>query len=176
MRFSTIILVKSINVNGHKSCLVCVGTGWVVWRGKEDLPDELIIFRTYHIIAQYYQFLLLGLEGYKKAMKWMDKARLLRKDLKEIRKLEIVSTRRGLPLVVFSLINKNKGKASVLPEALQKFGWKVPAYTLPIDGHDEAVHRVVFREDFGRALVEKFLSHIVLALKELGDNIGASKT
>uniref|UniRef100_A0A804MFH5 Glutamate decarboxylase n=1 Tax=Zea mays TaxID=4577 RepID=A0A804MFH5_MAIZE len=72
-------LVKSINVSGHKYGLVYAGVGWVVWRSKEDLPDELIFHINYlgadqptftlnfskgssQIIAQYYQFLRLGFE------------------------------------------------------------------------------------------------------------------
>ncbi|XP_074293920.1 glutamate decarboxylase 4-like [Silene latifolia] len=72
-------LVKSINVSGHKYGLVYVGIGWVVWRSKEDLPDELVFHINYlgtdqptftlnfskgasQIVAQYYQFLRLGFE------------------------------------------------------------------------------------------------------------------
>jgi glutamate decarboxylase len=40
-------LVKSINVSGHKYGLVYAGVGWVVWRSKEDLPDELIFHINY---------------------------------------------------------------------------------------------------------------------------------
>jgi glutamate decarboxylase len=40
-------LVKSINVSGHKYGLVYAGIGWVVWRGKEDLPEELIFHVNY---------------------------------------------------------------------------------------------------------------------------------
>ena len=39
--------VKSINVSGHKYGLVYAGIGWVVWRNKEDLPDELIFHINY---------------------------------------------------------------------------------------------------------------------------------
>lgn len=40
-------LVKSINVSGHKYGLVYAGVGWVVWRSKEDLPDELVFHINY---------------------------------------------------------------------------------------------------------------------------------
>ena len=40
-------LVKSINVSGHKYGLVYAGIGWVVWRTKSDLPDELIFHINY---------------------------------------------------------------------------------------------------------------------------------
>ncbi len=40
-------LVKSINVSGHKYGLVYAGIGWVIWRTKDDLPDELIFHIKY---------------------------------------------------------------------------------------------------------------------------------
>ena len=40
-------LVKSINVSGHKYGLVYAGIGWVVWRNKEDLPDDLVFHINY---------------------------------------------------------------------------------------------------------------------------------
>lgn len=40
-------LVKSINASGHKYGLVYAGVGWVVWRSKEDLPEELIFHINY---------------------------------------------------------------------------------------------------------------------------------
>ncbi|KAL5214388.1 hypothetical protein ABZP36_003540 [Zizania latifolia] len=72
-------LVKSINVSGHKYGLVYAGVGWVIWRTKDDLPDELIFHINYlgadqptftlnfskgsnQIIGQYYQLIRLGFE------------------------------------------------------------------------------------------------------------------
>ncbi|ONM03626.1 Pyridoxal phosphate (PLP)-dependent transferase superfamily protein [Zea mays] len=72
-------LVKSINVSGHKYGLVYPGVGWVIWRSKDDLPEELIFHINYlgtdqptftlnfskgscQIIAQYYQLIRLGFE------------------------------------------------------------------------------------------------------------------
>lgn len=40
-------LVRSINVSGHKYGLVYAGVGWVVWKTKKDLPEELIFHINY---------------------------------------------------------------------------------------------------------------------------------
>ena len=78
-------LVKSINVSGHKYGLVYPGIGWVVWRDRADLPEDLIFHISYlggdeatfnlnfskgasQVIAQYYNFLRLGREGYRRIM------------------------------------------------------------------------------------------------------------
>ena len=40
-------LVKSINVSGHKYGLVYAGIGWVIWRTKDDLPQDLVFHINY---------------------------------------------------------------------------------------------------------------------------------
>ena len=39
--------VWSINCSGHKYGLVYPGIGWVVWRSKEALPEDLIFWVSY---------------------------------------------------------------------------------------------------------------------------------
>ena len=39
--------VKSINTSGHKYGLAPLGVGWVIWRDKEDLPEDLIFWVNY---------------------------------------------------------------------------------------------------------------------------------
>ena len=75
--------VKSISTSGHKFGLAPLGAGWVIWRDAEDLPEDLIFKVNYlggdmptfainfsrpagKIVAQYYNFLRLGREGYRK--------------------------------------------------------------------------------------------------------------
>ncbi len=75
--------VKSINASGHKFGLAPLGVGWIIWRDAEDLPEDLIFQVNYlggnmptfalnfsrpggQIVAQYYNFLRLGKEGYRK--------------------------------------------------------------------------------------------------------------
>ena len=72
--------VKSISTSGHKFGLAPLGVGWVLWRDKADLPDDLIFHVTYlggdmpvfqinfsrpagQIVAQYYNFVRLGRNG-----------------------------------------------------------------------------------------------------------------
>lgn len=178
-------LVKSINVSGHKYGLVYAGVGWVVWRNKEDLPEELIFHINYlgadqptftlnfskgssQIIAQYYQFIRLGFEGYKDIMEnCMENARVLREGLEKMGRFDIVSKEVGVPLVAFSLKDSSKHTVFEIAESLRKFGWIIPAYTMPADAEHVAVLRVVIREDFGRSLAERLISSIMKVLAEL---------
>ncbi|PSS26827.1 Glutamate decarboxylase [Actinidia chinensis var. chinensis] len=180
-------LVKSINVSGHKYGLVYAGVGWVVWRSKEDLPEELIFHINYlgadqptftlnfskgssQIVAQYYQFLRMGMEGYKKVItNCMASAKLLRKGLENTGRFDIISKEKGIPLVAFALKDKNKKLPFELAKALRHQGWIVPAYTMPANVEHMTVLRVVVREDLGRQLIEKLVSHIRSAVSELTD-------
>ncbi|CAJ1952221.1 unnamed protein product [Sphenostylis stenocarpa] len=178
-------LVKSINVSGHKYGLVYPGVGWVVWRSKDDLPDELVFHINYlgsdqptftlnfskgssQIIAQYYQFIRLGFEGYKNIMEncW-DNARTLRKGIEKIGRFNIISKDIGVPLVTFSLKDSSQHTVFEIADQLRKFGWIVPAYTMPPDAQHIAVLRVVVREDFNHGLAERLAADIDKVVKLL---------
>jgi len=91
----------SINTSGHKFGLAYVGVGWVIWRDKVHLPKDLIFELHYlgsieysfslnfsrpaaPIIAQYFNFLHLGFEGYRAvAIDDFKNARLLSRALEK---------------------------------------------------------------------------------------------
>lgn len=107
-------------------------------------------------------------QGYRKVMNnCMESARILRQGLEDTGRFDIISKEQGVPLVAFSFKDKNKSLAFKLSKNLRRFGWIVPAYTLPADAEHMTVLRVVVREDFGRPLAEKFLSHLIISLQEL---------
>lgn len=101
--------VQSINASGHKYGLSPVGVGWIVWRGEEYLPKELIFELHYlgsveysfnlnfsrpahPIIAQMFNFLNLGFEGYRNiALGDLKKARLLCRALEGSGYYEVLS-------------------------------------------------------------------------------------
>ncbi|KAF9673830.1 hypothetical protein SADUNF_Sadunf10G0064700 [Salix dunnii] len=179
-------LVKSINVSGHKYGLVYAGVGWVIWRSKEDLPEELIFHINYlgtdqptftlnfskgssQIIAQYYQLIRLGYEGYRNVMEnCHENAMMLKEGLEKTGRFKIVSKDIGVPVVAFSLKDKNWGHDEFeIAETLRRFGWIVPAYTMPADAKHITVLRVVIREDFSRTLAERLVNDITRVLHEL---------
>ncbi|KAI1442754.1 glutamate decarboxylase [Annulohypoxylon stygium] len=91
--------VKSINVSGHKYGLVYAGVGWIVWRDESFLPQHLIFELHYlggteksftlnfsrpgaQVVAQYYNLIHLGFDGYREIMEnCLRNARLLSKSL-----------------------------------------------------------------------------------------------
>ncbi|KAI9089992.1 pyridoxal phosphate-dependent transferase [Phlyctochytrium arcticum] len=91
--------VKSINTSGHKFGLVYAGLGWIIWRDAAYLPKHLIFELHYlggteesytlnfsrpgaQVIAQYFNLIHLGFDGYRQIMEnCMANARLLSKSL-----------------------------------------------------------------------------------------------
>ncbi|KAK2999927.1 hypothetical protein RJ639_024202, partial [Escallonia herrerae] len=178
-------LVKSINVSGHKYGLVYAGIGWVIWRSKEDLPEELIFHINYlgadqptftlnfskgssQVIAQYYQLIRLGFEGYRNIMEnCQENATKLKEGLEQTGRFNIVSKDHGVPLVAFSLKDNSCHNEFEVSDMLRRFGWIVPAYTMPPDVQHVTVLRVVVREDFSRTLAERLVCDIEKVLHEL---------
>ncbi|KAA8529912.1 hypothetical protein F0562_034484 [Nyssa sinensis] len=178
-------LVKSINVSGHKYGLVYAGIGWVIWRTKEDLPEELIFHINYlgadqptftlnfskgssQVIAQYYQLIRLGYEGYRNVMEnCRENALVLKDGLEKTGRFNIVSKDNGVPLVAFSLKDNSCHDEFEVSDMLRRFGWIVPAYTMPPDAQHVTVLRVVIREDFSRTLAERLVLDITKVIHEL---------
>ncbi|KAK2386428.1 glutamate decarboxylase [Trifolium repens] len=178
-------LVKSINVSGHKYGLVYAGIGWAVWRSKEDLPEELIFHINYlgadqptftlnfskgssQVIAQYYQLIRLGYEGYKNVMEnCRDNMIVLKEGLEKMGRFNIVSKDNGVPLVAFTLKDHTNFDEFQISDLLRRFGWIVPAYSMPPDAQHITVLRVVIREDFSRTLAERLVADVEKVLHEL---------
>ncbi|BAF11404.1 glutamate decarboxylase 1 [Oryza sativa Japonica Group] len=177
--------VKSINVSGHKYGLVYAGIGWCIWRNKEDLPEELIFHINYlgtdqptftlnfskgssQVIAQYYQLIRHGFEGYRNIMEnCHENAMVLKEGLVKTGRFDIVSKDEGVPLVAFSLKDRSRHDEFEISDMLRRFGWIVPAYTMPPDAQHVTVLRVVIREEFSRTLAERLVLDIEKVMYQL---------
>ncbi|GBG60797.1 hypothetical protein CBR_g12535 [Chara braunii] len=178
-------LVKSINVSGHKYGLVYAGVGWVVWKSKQDLPDELIFHVNYlgvdqptftlnfskgasHLIAQYYQFIRLGQNGYKRVMEnCRENALYLRDAVEATGYFDILSKKEGVPLLAFSLKDRSQFDEYDVADNLKRCGWILPAYTMAPDAEHVSLLRAVVREDFSRTLADRLLRDITRTIDYL---------
>ncbi|KAJ6766768.1 GLUTAMATE DECARBOXYLASE [Salix purpurea] len=120
------------------------------------------------VIAQYYQLIRLGYEGYKNVMEnCRDNMLVLREGLELTGRFDIISKDIGVPLVAFSLKNNSTHNEFEVSDMLRRFGWIVPAYTMPPDAQHITVLRVVIREDFSRTLAERLVNDIQKVMHEL---------
>lgn len=179
--------VKSINVSGHKYGLVYPGIGWLIMKEKKDLPEKLVFNvnylggempnysinfskGSYSIIAQYYNFLRLGREGYTNIMNnIMKNAKYLAESIVATGKFELITDDLQFPIVTLKLTDE-KYSVYQLSDLLRAKGWIVPAYTLPPNAEEIEVLRIVVKENFGRSMVNDFLSDVKEAIKELDNS------
>ncbi len=181
--------VRSINTSNHKFGLVFPGCGTVIFRDRSDLPEELVFNITYlggsmpnyslnfsrassMVLLQYYNFLRLGKEGYRKIMtNIMENAQYLEKKLLELGHFELLNESKYLPTVTVRLKDRKLPKEVVymLSDLLRQYGWIVPAYPLPPKADTVHVLRMVVKENFTRDMAEKFAQDIELCWKKLKD-------
>lgn len=96
-----------------------------------------------------------------------ENAMVLKEGLERTGRFTIASKDNGIPLVAFSLKDRSRHDEFELSEHLRRFGWIVPAYTMPADAQHVTVLRVVVREDFSRGLAERLALDIEKVLHEL---------
>ena len=92
---------------------------------------------------------------------------VLKEGLEKTGRFNIVSKDNGVPLVAFSLKDSSRHTEFEVSEMLRRFGWIVPAYTMPPDAQHITVLRVVIREDFSRTLAERLVADIEKTMHEL---------
>jgi glutamate decarboxylase len=181
--------VKSINASGHKFGLAPLGVGWVIWRDVADLPDELIFNVNYlggnmptlalnfsrpggQVIAQYYNFLRLGREGYRRIHEASYRnAQYLAEEIGKLGPFEIIyaGDGNGIPALCWKLKDDVDHGFTLfdLADRLRTNGWQVPAYTLPKDREDLAIQRILVRHDFSRDLADLLLADYRRAMAHL---------
>lgn len=170
--------VASINASGHKYGLVYPGVGWLVFRDRSMLSENLIFSVNYlggaqptftfnfsrgsaMIQAQMYQFVRLGRDGYQAVVDaMMANARYLNERLQATGRFEILNPNLAEPVVTFRLKPGSTFDEYHLSDRLRMGGWIVPAYTLPPNAEDVTVLRAVVRNDMSRDKVDIFMHYV----------------
>lgn len=164
--------VLSISTSGHKYGLVYPGLGWVVWKDKKYLPDEMSFSVNYlganitqvglnfsrpaaQVLGQYYNFLRLGFEGYKEIQQnSMDIATYCHDQIGKMKCFRNYADKLVNPLFIWYMNpdydKKAKWTLYDLQALLQQSGWMVPAYTMPENLENLVVMRVVVRQGTSR--------------------------
>lgn len=173
--------VKSINTSGHKFGLSPLGVGWVIWRESQDLPDDLVFWVNYlggnmrdialnfsrpggPIVSQYYNFLRLGKEGYRKVhTACYETAKYIGGEIEKLGPFEILYDGQmdaGIPALCWKMKDGVDPGFSLydIADRLRGRGWQVPAYSLPAHMQDFSIQRILVRHgvsrDLGSLLVE----------------------
>jgi len=173
--------VKSINASGHKFGLSPLGVGWVVWREKEDLPEELIFNVNYlggnmptfalnfsrpggQIIAQYYNLLRHGREGYARIMQaCLDHGIFIANEVKKLGLFDLLyDGKSAIPGAAWMLKkDANPGfNLYDLSDRMRMRGWQIASYSLPANAEDMVIQRVLIRHGFSRDMAQLLIDDL----------------
>lgn len=173
--------VKSISSSGHKYGLAPLGVGWVIWRGINDLPQDLIFNVNYlggeiptfainfsrpagQIIAQYYDFIRLGRAGYRSIHTAAYKvASYLAQEIEKLGEFTFIAKgdpETSIPAVCFYMKEGYDPGYNLyeLSDKLRTRGWQVPAFTLPANCQNITVMRVMVRQGFSMDMADLLLA------------------
>ncbi len=183
--------VRSINVSGHKFGLVYPGIGWLIFREKSNLAEDLVFYENYlgktdatftlnfstgsaMVIAQYFNFVRFGKAGYRWVMEVMQhNAEALARDIEATGHFQIVGAgEETLPLVAFNLAEQHPyDEFDIAFQLAAERGWMVPAYTMPPNAQDVKMMRALVKLNMNRTLVDTLaddLSNAIATLETKG--------
>jgi glutamate decarboxylase len=179
--------VRSINVSGHKFGMVYPGIGWLVFRSRDDLPEDLVFYENYlgqrdatftlnfstgaaMVLAQYYNFCRFGHEGYREIIEAMDRnASFLEKQLADGGRFEVVGADEPqLPLACFVLAgDPGYDEFDVSGQLAAERGWMVPAYSMPPNAESVTMMRALVKENVSHAAARTLAEDIAQACDTL---------
>ncbi len=175
--------VLSISTSSHKFGLTPLGCGFVLWRDKEDLPEDLVFHVNYlggdmsvfqlnfsrpagQMICQYYQLMKLGISGYRRIHNsCYQAAQYLAEEIGKLGPFEMVyggDPEEGIPALTWKL--KEDADVSFnlydFADRLRNRGWQVPAYSLPEHADQIVVQRILVRRGFSLDMAELLMDDI----------------
>jgi glutamate decarboxylase len=179
--------VVSINASGHKYGLVYPGVGWILWRDKVHLPEDLVFHVSYlggdmvdfsinfsrpgnQVVAQYYNFLRLGREGYRRIQQaCQDVALYLSAEIAKLGPFELITNGSDIPVFCWKLKEEIAAATCYtlfdMADKLRERGWLVPAYPMPPNRQDLVVQRIVVKEGFSRDMADMLLKDMRRAIE-----------
>jgi glutamate decarboxylase len=178
--------VTSINASGHKYGLVYPGVGWILWRDSDALPEDLVFWVNYlgdnmptfalnfsrpgaQVVAQYYNFLRLGFDGYRRVQGYArEVATALSARIEELGPFELLTRGDELPVFAFTVADGiDNFTVFDVSNALRERGWLVPAYTFPKNRTDLAALRVVVKRGFTHDMSDLLIDDLKRQLPRL---------
>jgi glutamate decarboxylase len=160
--------------------------GWIVWRDAAALPEDLVFWVNYlgdnmptfalnfsrpgaQIVAQYYNFLRLGFDGYRKVQAYArEVATGLSATIAELGPFELLTRGDELPVFAFTVRDDiDNFTVFDVSSALRECGWLVPAYTFPEKRTDLAALRVVVKQGFSHDMAAMLVNDLMRQLPRL---------
>jgi len=185
--------VKSINASGHKYGLTPPGLGWVIFRERKIFNEDLVFYVNYlggemptatlnfsrnsfQVAVQYYQFLRLGFDGFKRVMqRTLENAVALRQKLVDSGYFTIMNDTQRIPVVAVTLHDKyKKFNEFDVSNKVRERGWVISAYSMPPDAEEVRSLRVVVRPHINHNVAMMLANDIIKACQYLEQHGGSA--
>ena len=128
------------------------------------------------VLAQYYNFVRFGHDGYRYIMETMKQnAQRLAKRIADIGEFDLIGgeDEEQLPLVAFQLTGEhNYDEFDVASQLASERGWMVPAYTLPPNADHIKIMRALGKLTLGHTLASTLADDIAQACEVLAQKGG----
>jgi glutamate decarboxylase len=183
--------VQSINASGHKFGLVPPGLGWVIFRERKVFNEDLVFYVNYlggemptatlnfsrnafQVAVQYYNFLRLGFDGYRRIMhQTVDNAVYLRELLVKSGYFDIMNDTQRIPVVALTLKpSVKKFNEFDVSNKVRERGWVLSAYSMPPDAQEVRSLRIVVRPHLNRNVILGLANDIIHSCKWLDEHGG----
>ena len=159
-----------------------------MFRETADLAEDLVFYENYlgkrdatftlnfstgaaMVLAQYYNFVRLGHDGYRYTMETMQaNTRSLAERIVGIGDFKLVGDEGAeqLPLVAFQLAEeRNFDEFDVASQLAAERGWMVPAYTLPPNAEHVTIMRALVKLTLGHTLASTLADDLAQACSTL---------
>jgi glutamate decarboxylase len=163
---------------GHKFDLVYSGVGWIIWRDQNALAEGLVFKVNYlggemdtfalnfsrpgsQIVAQYYNFLHLGKDSYRRIQQsCQDVTVYLSGEIAKLGPFELLTEGRNIPVFAFKMKKPTNFTVFELSERLRDRGWILPAYTFTENLENLAVLLVVESDGFSHDMANMLLGDL----------------
>jgi glutamate decarboxylase len=121
------------------------------------------------VVAQYYNFLRLGFDGYRRVQGYArEVATRLADKIAELGPFELLTRGDELPVFAFKLHDEvDNYTVFDVSNAMRERGWQLPAYTFPENRTDLAALRVVVRRGFTHDLADLLVEDLQRQLPRL---------
>ena len=180
--------VRSINVSGHKYGLVYPGIGWLVFRERSDLAEDLVFYENY-LGKSDTTFTL----NFSTGSAWCSRSTTTSSATattatatswrrcrptparwpsgsRDIGEFELVGDEGAeqLPLVAFQLAGEHDyDEFDVASQLAAERGWMLPAYTLPPNAEHVTIMRALVKRTLGHTLATTLADDIAEACETL---------
>jgi len=121
-------------------------------------------------VAQYYNFLRLGMDGYRRIQQaCQDVALYLSGEIARMGPFELITDGSDIHVFCWKMTEAASNTTNFtlfdMADKLRERGWLVPAYPMPKNRQDLIVQRVVVKEGFSRDMADMLLRDMRSALE-----------